>query len=356
MNTLGHWLRFTCWGESHGPGVGGVLDGLPAGLALDINALQAQLARRRPGQSALTTQRDEADVLQILSGVFNGKTTGAPLAFQIANMDAKPADYHHLEHAFRPGHADVTYHLKYHHRDPTGGGRSSARATAPWVAAGAIARQWLLAQYPGFESLAWVQQVAEAAMPLDFNPFGMNEVEAHPTRCPHPETAERMEALIREARKAGDTLGAIVAARVRGIPAGIGEPLFGKLHAHLGHAMLCINACKGFEIGSGFGGVTLRGSQHNDPLSYSDGRFRHTKNDAGGVLGGISTGEEITFRCAFKPVSTLMMPQETVTDTGQPTTLQGRGRHDPCVAPRAVPIVEAMACLVLADLALAQNS
>jgi chorismate synthase len=325
-------------------------------LALSVPEVQHHLNRRRPGQSQLTTPRTEADEIELLSGVYQGVTTGAPIAFLLRNRDARPSDYDSLAHSFRPGHADLTYALKYQHRDPTGGGRSSARATAPWVAAGAIARQFLAKQFPSFQCLAWVSQVESLAMPTDAYPETEAEVEASPTRCPHPETAQRMETLIGQAANEGDTLGAVVSGRIAGLPPGLGEPLFGKLHAQLGHALLSINACKGFEVGSGFGGATRKGSQHNDPLSFSDGRFAHVKNDAGGVLGGISTGAPVTFRCAFKPVSTLRLPQQTVDQAGNPITLQARGRHDPCVAPRAVPIVEAMACLVVADLALAQRA
>lgn len=352
-NSFGRRFRITTFGESHGPAVGVVIDGCPAGFTLDLEALQREMDRRRPGQSRITTRRDEADALEMLSGLYEGRTTGAPLTLMVRNADPRSADYDHLRHAFRPSHADYTYHFKYGHRDHRGGGRSSARETAARVAAGAVARQ-LLAQQ-GVELLAWVSAVGDITLPDDVAPdgvgtFGLAEVEATPVRCPHPATAEAMIARIDAVRKAGDTIGGIVSARATGVPPGWGEPVFDKLHAELGRAILSINACKGFEYGSGFAGTRLLGSEHND-LFYreADGRIRTRTNHSGGVQGGISNGEAITLRAAFKPVATLLRPQPSVDDAGAEVTVEGRGRHDPCVLPRAVPIVEAMMALVLAD-------
>ena len=358
-NTTGQRLRLTTFGESHGPGLGAVLDGFPAGLPIDEAALQAALARRRPGQSALTTQRKEADEAEILSGVYQGRSTGAPIALLIRNQDARSQDYEHLRHAFRPGHADLAYHLKYGHRDPRGGGRSSARETAARVAAGALAEQLLAHIAPGLHITAWVQQVGEVAIPedADSTAFTRQGADAHPTRCPHPATASKMEALIKEVRKEGDTIGGVVAARATGMPQGLGEPVFGKLHARLGQALLSINACKGVDFGEGFQGLHLRGSQYNDLQAWDATRgYHHTSNRHGGALGGISTGEDLVLRAAFKPVATLIQEQPGVDDQGQPVTIQGKGRHDPCVLPRAVPIVEAMVALVLADAVLLHHN
>jgi chorismate synthase len=350
VNTLGQLFRVTTFGESHGPAVGCVVDGVPAGIAWNHDLLIRELARRRPGQSTLTTRRDEADTPQVLSGVFEGYTTGAPIALTVANTDAKSTDYDHLRTVLRPSHADLTYHLKYGYRDHRGGGRSSARATVGLVAAGAVARMLLAQVAPQVQIMGWTHQVGTIVLPEAWPEVSIAEVEAHATRCPHPATATQMEELIREVRKAGDTVGGIVACRVRGIPAGLGEPVFGKLHALLGAAVLGINACKGFEIGSGFASASQRGSTHNDPQAHDAQTGFHTlKNDAGGVLGGISTGDDLLFRAAFKPVATLLQPQPGVDIHGQAVTVEGRGRHDPCVVPRAVPIVEAVTACVLAD-------
>jgi chorismate synthase len=347
MNSFGRRFRITTFGESHGPAVGVVIDGCPAGVALDIDALQHEMDRRRPGQSKITTRRDEADQLEVLSGLFEGKTTGAPLTLMVRNQDQRSADYEHLREAYRPSHADYTYAVKYGHRDHRGGGRSSARETAARVAAGAVAKQ-LLGPL-GVSIVAWVSQVHDIVMPESNTLVTQAEVEANIVRCPDAATAERMIALIDQVRKEGDTVGGVVSARIDGVPAGWGSPVFAKLHAELGAAMLGINACKGFEYGSGFAGTHLRGSQHND-LYYRDGeRIRTRSNHSGGIQGGISNGEPITFRAAFKPVATILRPQASVNAAGEAVTVEGRGRHDPCVLPRAVPIVEAMAALVLVD-------
>lgn len=351
MNTFGHLFRLTTFGESHGAGIGAVLDGCPAGLPLDAADLQRALDRRRPGQSDLTTPRNEADRVEIQSGVFEGLTTGTPIGLFIANADQRSHDYSHLAHAYRPSHADYTYDAKYGRRDYRGGGRSSARETAARVAAGAVAAR-LLAHF-GVEALAYVSAVGEVEVPLGYEQLDLSRIDATPVRCPHPDTAARMEARIRAAQAAHDTVGGVITGVVRGVPPGLGEPVFDKLPAVLGHALLSINAVKGFEIGSGFAGTRLPGSAHNDEF-YADetGRVRTRTNHSGGVQGGISNGQDVYFRVAFKPVATLLQPQQTINDQGEAIELAGRGRHDPCVLPRAVPIVEGMTNLVLADLLL----
>jgi chorismate synthase len=346
-NSFGQLFRITTFGESHGPGIGVVIDGCPSNLKLDTDAIQRELTRRRPGQSALTTSRDESDTFQFLSGVVDDTTTGAPLTIWIPNKDQRSADYSHIEEVFRPSHADYTYHKKYGVRDVRGGGRSSARETAARVAAGAVARQLL--QTIGIECVAYVSSVGEIAMAESDRDWSTADVDATAVRCPHPESAVRMTALIEEVRDAGDTVGGTISCFVRNCPAGFGEPVYAKLHAELGSAILSINACKGFEIGSGFSGTRMRGSEHNDPFVSKNGIISTTTNHSGGVLGGISNGMDIVFRAAFKPVSTLMQPQESVDQKGNPSLVAGKGRHDPCVVPRAVPIVEAMALIVLAD-------
>ncbi|MBK7337566.1 MAG: chorismate synthase [Saprospirales bacterium] len=346
-NTLGLLFRITTFGESHGPGTGCVIDGCPAGLELDLDFVQSELDRRKPGQSRLTSQRKESDRVQVLSGLYEGKTTGAPIALFFANEDARSKDYTHLEHNFRPSHADFTYQAKYGVRDHRGGGRSSARETASWVAAGAIAK--LMLKKHGIGIRAYVSQVGELSVPLPYSELDLSLTEDNPVRCPHPETAEAMIALIEEVRKEGDTVGGIVTGVISGCPPGLGEPIFDKLHASLGKAMLGINACKGFEYGSGFGAVGMKGSAHNDAFYQEEGRIKTRTNYSGGIQGGISNGMDIYFRCAFKPVATIVAAQESVNDAGESATVEGRGRHDPCVVPRAVPIVEAMAALVLAD-------
>ncbi|MBI1223717.1 MAG: chorismate synthase [Bacteroidetes bacterium] len=347
-NSFGHTFRITTFGESHGPAIGVVLDGCPAGLELDLDFIQKELDRRRPGQSAIVTQRQEADRVELLSGVFEGKTTGMPVALLIRNEDAKSKDYSHIADKFRPSHADFTYQVKYGHRDYRGGGRSSARETAARVAAGAVAKQILAKN--GITVTAWVSRVGEIVLEKNYETLDFSKIEATPVRCPDLEIASQMETLIREVRKAGDTIGGVVSCVVQGCPAGLGEPVFDRLHADLGKAMLCINACKGFEIGSGFDGVSMRGSQHNDPFFADEkGQIRTRSNHSGGVQGGISNGMDIYFKAAFKPVATIVQAQESVNEAGDSVKVEGKGRHDPCVLPRAVPIVEAMAALVLVD-------
>lgn len=346
-NSIGQVFRITTFGESHGPAIGVVIDGCPPGLALDEAYLQAELDRRRPGQSAIVTQRKESDQAELLSGVFEGRTTGAPIALLIRNEDQKSQDYSHIADKYRPSHADFTYQAKYGIRDYRGGGRSSARETAARVAAGAVAKLFL--QQKGVSVQAYVSRVGELAVDKAYDELDLSLVEANPVRCPDLAMAERMEALIRAVRKEGDTVGGVVTCVVQGCPAGLGEPVFDRLHADLGKAMLSINACKGFEIGSGFEGARLRGSSHNDAFYVEDGQVRTRTNHSGGVQGGISNGMDIVFRAAFKPVATIVAPQESVNEAGESVLVAGKGRHDPCVLPRAVPIVEAMAALVLAD-------
>ncbi|MFZ4735939.1 MAG: chorismate synthase [Bradymonadia bacterium] len=352
-STTGLLFRVTTFGESHGPALGCVVDGCPAGLDLDLDAVQAELDRRRPGQSALTTPRAEADRLEVLSGLFEGRTTGAPLTLIVRNTDADSSAYAPTKDVLRPGHADWTWSEKYGHRDWRGGGRASARETVARVAAAAVARQFL-AREAGIEVVAWVDRVADESAEVEVETVTRAQVDAHAVRCPERAAAARMAAVIEAAKQAGDTVGGTVACVARGVPLGYGEPIFDKLHADLGHACLSLPACKGFEVGSGFAGTRLSGSAHNDPLAWDAdaGRVRATKNDAGGVLGGLSNGEPLVLRCAFKPVSTHFQPQTTVTRTGEPTSLTNRGRHDPCVLPRAVPLVEAAVLLTLADHAL----
>ena len=350
-NTFGTLFRITTFGESHGAGIGVIIDGCPAGVAVDASQIQAALDRRRPGQSDLTTPRKEADTVHIQSGLFEGLTTGTPISLFIPNADQRSDDYSHIAHAYRPSHADYTYDVKYGRRDYRGGGRSSARETAARVAAGAVAAQ-LLAHF-GVDVVAYVSAVGEIEVPLEYQDLDLSLIDSNPVRCPHPETAVRMEARIREAQAAHDTVGGVVTGIAFQVPAGLGEPVFDKLPAVLGHALLSINAVKGFEFGSGFAGTKLPGSVHNDEF-YTDeaGAVRTRTNHSGGSQGGISNGQDIYFRVAFKPVATLLQPQQTINDQGEAITLAGRGRHDPCVLPRAVPIVEAMTQLVLADLLL----
>ena len=350
-NTFGSIFRITTFGESHGAGIGVIIDGCPAGLALDAAHIQRALDRRRPGQSDLTTPRNESDTVQIQSGIFEGMTTGTPISLFIPNADQRSDDYSHVAHAYRPSHADYTYDVKYGRRDHRGGGRSSARETAARVAAGAVAAQLLV--HFGVEVLAYVSAVGIIEVPVGYEELDLSLIDTNLVRCPHPETAARMEDRIREARDAHDTVGGVITGVARQVPAGLGEPVFDKLPALLGHALLSINAVKGFEFGSGFVGTQLPGSLHNDEF-YTDeiGRVRTRTNHSGGSQGGISNGQDIYFRVAFKPVATILQPQQTINDQGEAVTLAGRGRHDPCVLPRAVPIVEAMTQLVLADLLL----
>lgn len=345
-NSYGKVFRITTFGESHGPAIGVIIDGCPAGLPIDEAFIQSELTRRKPGQSKITTQRKEDDKFQILSGVFEGVSTGMPIAITIENQDQRSKDYSHIATTFRPSHADYTYEAKYGVRDYRGGGRSSARETAARVAAGAIAK--LLLRTSGIDIQAYVSQVGEIKAP-HYTELDLSKTEENIVRCPDAGTAEKMIAFIDQIRLDRDTVGGMVTCVIRNTPVGLGEPVFDKLHAELGKAMLSINAVKGFEYGSGFEGIKLRGSQHNDAFFHSGGKIRTKTNHSGGVQGGISNGEHIYFNVAFKPVATIMQDQESVDKEGNAVTVSGKGRHDPCVVPRAVPIVEAMAALVIAD-------
>jgi chorismate synthase len=348
-STYGKLFKISTFGESHGPGIGVVIDGCPAGLPVDTEFIQHELDRRKPGQSRITTQRREADEFEVLSGLFEGQTQGTPIALLIRNTDQRSKDYGHIAEQFRPSHADYTYQTKYGSRDYRGGGRSSARETAARVAAGAIAK--LLLQQQGVQIIAYVSQVGKLKLEKPYAELNLALVEENAVRCPDPDMAQQMFQYIDETRKRGDSIGGVVDCVVTGAPTGWGEPVFDKLHAELGKAMLSINAVKGFEYGSGFAGAELFGSEHNDEF-YTDaeGRVRTKTNHSGGIQGGISNGETIYFRKAFKPVATIMQDQDSVDVHGKPVTVSGKGRHDPCVVPRAVPIVEAMAALVLADM------
>ena len=349
MNTFGKLFCITTFGESHGAGIGVVIDGCPAGLELDLAFIQAELDRRRPGQSRITTQRKEPDQFVIQSGFFEGKTTGTPLTFWVPNQNARSRDYDHLAKAFRPSHADYTYQAKYGTRDYRGGGRSSARETLARVIGGAVAKQ-VLARLSTLQVNAWVSSIH--TIELQEAPTSLELVTEYQkaVRCPDPAIAEEMYHFIDQIRKTGDSVGGIITCRIAGAPPGIGEPIYSKLSAELGAAMLGINAVKGFELGSGFAGTRMRGSEHNDHFySDSENRIRTHTNYSGGIQGGISNGEDIYFRVAFKPTATIMRPQASLDAEGKPVTLDGKGRHDPCVVPRAVPIVEAMAAMVLLD-------
>ena len=346
-NSLGRIFRITTSGESHGPAMGVIIDGCPPGIPIDTAFIQHELDRRRPGQSSITTPRKESDSFTIQSGVYKGKTTGAPILILIPNEDTRPADYDHVENSFRPSHADYTYHKKYGIRDHRGGGRSSARETANWVSAGAIAK--LILAKEGIQINAGVSSVGAIQLEIPIEAFDFDFAESNPVRCPDPSTSISMQTLVEEARDAGDTIGGTITCIIKGCPSGLGEPVFHKLHADLGHAMLSINACKGFEYGSGFEGSRMKGSEHNDAWTNTEGTIETKTNNSGGIQGGISNGMPIYFRVAFKPVSTLMMNQSTVDTAGESVVIKGKGRHDPCVVPRAVPIVEALAALVLAD-------
>lgn len=346
-NTFGNLFRITTFGESHGKALGVIIDGCPAGLAIDEDFILEELARRRPGQSNIVTQRKEGDQAEILSGVFEGKATGTPISMIIYNKDARSRDYSHIADKFRPSHADYTFHAKFGFRDYRGGGRSSARETVARVAAGAIAK--LLLQQHGIAIHGYVSQVGAIQVEKPYQELDFSKVEATPVRCPDLDVAEKMIEKIKAIRKAGDTIGGVVTAVIQGCPAGLGAPAFDKLHADLGKAMLSINACKGFEYGSGFEGVQLNGSVHNDEF-YTEGENIKTRtNHSGGIQGGISNGMDIYFRVAFKPVATIVSEQTSVNEAGETVTVVGKGRHDPCVLPRAVPIVESMAALVIAD-------
>lgn len=348
-NSIGTIFKLTTFGESHGLAMGGVIDGCPAGLIINKDKIQADLAKRRPGQSAIVTQRKEEDTVEFLSGIFEGKTLGSPIGFIIKNMDQKSEDYDHLKDTFRPSHADFTYQSKFGVRDHRGGGRASVRDSVSWIVAGAIAKQLL--EKTGVKINAYTSQVGEIKLLKDYKNLNFSKTYTNAVRCPDELIAQTMINRIEQIKKEGDTLGGIISCVISGLPVGLGEPVFNKLHADLGKAMLTINAVKGFEYGSGFDGVEMKGSEHNDPfipLPNGEG-LGVGRNHSGGIQGGISNGEDIYFRVAFKPVSTIMKKQETVNTKGEKVELEGKGRHDPCVVPRAVPIVEAMAAMVIAD-------
>ncbi|WP_350288534.1 chorismate synthase [uncultured Croceitalea sp.] len=344
-NSFGTLFKLTTFGESHGRALGGIIDGCPAGIALDIEAVQNELNRRKPGQSAIVTQRKEPDTVELYSGVFEGKTTGTPIGFAIHNTNQKSKDYSHIKDSYRPSHADYVYDKKYGFRDYRGGGRSSARETASRVVAGAIAKQFLAT----IQINAFVSQVGELKLQKSYQELDFKEIENNPVRCADPEMAIKMEEYIKSIKKEGDTIGGVITCVAKNVPIGLGEPVFDKLHAELGKAMLSINAVKGFEYGSGFDGVLMKGSAHNDQFNQ-DGTTK--TNLSGGVQGGISNGMDIYFNVAFKPVATVLQGYETINKDGEKVITQGKGRHDPCVVPRAVPIVEAMTALVLADYSL----
>jgi chorismate synthase len=346
-NTFGNIFTLTSFGESHGEAIGGVIDGMPAGIEIDVDFIQSELNRRRPGQSKITTGRDELDHVELLSGIFEGKSTGSPIGFIVRNSNQRSSDYDEMSTLFRPSHADFTYYNKYGERDYRGGGRSSARITISRCVAGAFAK--LALKRLGISIIAFTSQIGDVAIAKDYKPIDVDIIESNAVRCPDKEAAKRMEELITNVKKDGDTIGGVVTCVVKGCPAGIGEPEFGKLHAAIGSAMLSINAVKGFEYGSGFSGVTQRGSKENDAFTNVNGHISTTTNHSGGIQGGISNGQEIYFRVAFKPIATIMIEQETVDLEGAPATFCAKGRHDACAVPRAVPIVEAMAAMTLLD-------
>ncbi|MBS9523673.1 chorismate synthase [Litoribacter alkaliphilus] len=346
-NSFGRVFRISTFGESHGKAIGVIVDGCPAGLEIDEAFIQKELERRKPGQSKITTQRKEGDEVEILSGTFEGKSTGTPISMLIRNQDQKSKDYSHIAESFRPSHADFTYQAKYGLRDYRGGGRSSARETAARVAAGAIAK--LLLKHYGVQINAYVSQVGEIKLDKPYQQLDLSQTDSNIVRCPDAALAEQMIGYIDLIRKERDTVGGIVSCVVKNTPVGLGEPVFDRLHADLGKAMLSINAVKGFEYGSGFAGIALRGSQHNDEFYTEEGKVKTKTNHSGGIQGGISNGEDIYFKVAFKPVATIMQDQASINEAGEAVTVSGKGRHDPCVVPRAVPIVEAMCALVLAD-------
>ena len=364
MNTFGNIFRLTTFGESHGEAIGGVVDGMPPGVDIDLAFIQQELNRRRPGQSHITTSRQEADQVELLSGVFEGKSTGCPIGFIVKNQNQHSQDYENLRCLFRPSHADYTYHQKYGIRDHRGGGRSSARITISRCVGGALAK--LVLQQKGITILAYTSQVGDIALDRDYTRYDLSLTESNAVRCPDPEKAAEMEALIARMKAEGDTIGGVITCVIKGCPAGVGEPEFGKLHAALGAAMLSINAVKGFEYGEGFDGVAVRGSEQNDIFIPASEEISHlsplnphlsTKtNHSGGIQGGISNGQDIYFRVAFKPVATILREQQTIDLEGNPTTFTARGRHDPCVLPRAVPVVEAMAAMTILDNILLSNS
>ena len=347
MNTIGKIFKVTTFGESHGMAIGGVIDGMPAGIEINLDKVQYELNRRRPGQSSIVTPRDEKDQVKILSGIFEGKTTGCPIGFIVENTNQHSSDYENIRNTFRPSHADFTYTSKYGIRDYRGGGRSSARETISRVVAGAFARQAL--EQIGIQIYAYTSQVGNIALDNDYKKYDCSLIETNDVRCPDAEVAKKMHNLISEVKNDGDTIGGVITGVIKNCPIGLGEPTFGKLHAKLGEAMLSINAAKGFEYGMGFAGVSNRGSELIDNFINNDGKISTTSNHSGGIQGGISNGEDIYFRVAFKPVATILKEIETIDKDGKPTILKAKGRHDPCVLPRAVPIVEAMAAMVILD-------
>ena len=359
MNTFGKLFTLTTFGESHGVAVGGVVDGMPPGIPIDIDFIQQELARRRPGQSRITTDRKELDQVELLSGVFEGKSTGTPIGFIVRNRNQQSKDYDSIANLFRPSHADYTYYNKYGIRDYRGGGRASARITLSRVVAGALAK--LVLKQKGVSITAYTSQVGNITLDKDYQKYDLSLIESNPVRCPEPKKAKEMEALIAEMKREGDTIGGVITCVIKGCPIGLGEPEFDKLHAQLGAAILSINAVKGFEYGEGFASASYRGSQQNDIfIPSSDKQQTHgikaKTNHSGGIQGGISNGEDIYFRVAFKPVATLLMEQETVNKEGEATKIDVHGRHDPCVLPRAVPIVEAMAAMTILDALLVDNA
>lgn len=346
-NTFGTIFTLTSFGESHGEAVGGVVDGMPPGIVIDMDFIQGELARRRPGQSKITTSRNEPDQVEILSGVFEGKSTGCPIGFLVRNTNQHSSDYDNIRELFRPSHADYTYYNKYGMRDHRGGGRSSARITIARCVAGALAK--LALRQLGISVVAYTSQVGDISLDRDYRNYDLSRIEDNPVRCPDPAVATRMESLISDVKAQGDTIGGVITCVIKGCPIGLGQPEFGKLHASLGAAMLSINAVKGFEYGDGFDIANKRGSEVNDIFITRSGNISTTTNHSGGIQGGISNGEDIYFRVAFKPVATILIEQPTVDLNGTPTVMNARGRHDPCVLPRAVPIVEAMAAITILD-------
>lgn len=353
-NTFGNIFRLTTFGESHGPGIGGVIDGFPAGITIDTAFVQQELNRRKPGQSQLTTSRKEADEVEFLSGIFEGKSTGCPIGFLVRNTNQHSADYDNMRDLYRPSHADFTYHKKYGIRDHCGGGRSSARETIARCVGGALAK--LALRQIGVSFYAYTSQVGDIKLEHDYTHYDLSRIEDNPVRCPDAEKAQEMEQLISEVKSKGDTIGGIITGVIKGCPIGLGEPVFGKLHAALGASMMSINAVKGFEYGAGFAGVEQRGSEQNDVFCQKNDKIGTRTNHSGGIQGGISNGEDIYFKVAFKPVATILMDQETVTKNGDATIFKAKGRHDPCVLPRAVPIVEAMAAMTILDYYLINKS
>ncbi len=354
FNSFGNIFRLTSFGESHGKGIGGVIDGYPSGIDIDIDFIQTELNRRRPGQSKITTNRKEADKVEFLSGVFEGKSTGTPIGFIVWNENERSGDYDNMKDVFRPSHADYTYHTKYGIRDHRGGGRSSARETIARVVAGALAK--LALKQLNISITAYTSEVGDIKLEKEYTQYNLKTIENNAVRCPDPQKAAEMEELIKKIKKDGNTIGGVVTCVIKGCPVGLGEPVFGKLHAALGGAMLSINAAKGFEYGSGFGGSMQTGSEQNDLFYNNNGNVGIRSNRSGGIQGGISNGEDIYFRVVFKPVATILTEQCTVDKDGNETTLQARGRHDPCVLPRAVPIVESMAAITILDYYLIHKS